>query len=113
MAGTEARAAAGLDRLLREERKALREGRHGLLPALAARKAALVGRLAETPGGIALLAGAQPRLLRQQRMLAAALAGLREVQEAGRRPPPALRTYGPDGLPGQTEGGAERTLRRL
>ncbi len=113
MAGAEARAAAGLDRLLGAERKALREGRHDLLPGLAARKAALVAALAESPGGIALLAEVRPRLLRQHRLMAAALAGLSAVRAAVRRPAPVLRTYGPDGAAGPEERAAERTLRRL
>jgi hypothetical protein len=110
---SEARTAAGLDRLLGAERKALREGRHELLPGLAARKAALVRSLARTPGGVALLGDIRPRLLRQQRLLSAALGGLHEVREATRRPAEALRTYGPDGAPGPADCASKRTLRRL
>lgn len=113
MAHAEARAAVRLDRLLAAEGQALREGRYGLLDDLARRKALLVDSLALTPDGAALLARALPRLARNQRLLAAAIEGLRQAQALISRPPPALRTYGPDGQPGPADPTRERTLRRL
>lgn len=113
MPPAEARAAARLDRLLGAERQALREGRYDLLGDLAQRKARLVESLAATAEGAAVLAQARPRLERHQRLFAAALEGLRQARALITRPPPELRTYGPDGQTDPAGTAAERILRRL
>lgn len=89
-----------LDRLLDEERALVRSGRLEELAELLVRKEALVARLTDRDAGVLAQQALRDKILRNQRLLEGALAGLGDVArrlERVRETRGALETYGSDG----------------
>jgi hypothetical protein len=113
MGRPEPRAVARLDLLLAQERLDLREGRYDRLKQFDRDKIAFVESLARSGFGEDVLRAVRAELDRNHRLRESARDGLRAAQATRAGEPAALRTYGPDGQPGQGAPSGNRLARRV